>query len=93
MRTQQILLNLIQNAINNSNQYGKIRITLKPVNENKSYELKFDNDKIDLEILVSDQGLGISESDQIDLFEPYFLNQETGKVSHGLGLCTCKQIA
>jgi signal transduction histidine kinase len=48
---------------------------------------------IDVEIIVSDEGEGIKDNDLKDLFKPYFTDQSTGKISHGLGLCICKQIA
>jgi signal transduction histidine kinase len=48
---------------------------------------------IDVEIIVSDEGPGINENDRKKLFKPYVTDESTGKISHGLGLCICKQIA
>ena len=80
-RVEQVVLNLISNAIKFSNQ-GKIIV-------------KVDVNKNVLTTQIIDNGIGISKDDQIKLFMP-FIQLESGlKRSHegtGLGLAICKSL-
>jgi signal transduction histidine kinase len=60
--------------------------------------VEVDSENIEVEISVHDQGLGINEQDQRNLFKPYFVtsDKESKSVnwkSHGLGLSICHKIA
>jgi len=63
MRIQQILINLLQNAIKFSKEGDKIAIDL-------NYILNIS--MVTLRISVEDQGIGISPEDQRQLFQPFF---------------------
>ena len=80
-RVEQVVLNLISNAIKFSNQ-GKIIV-------------KVDVNKNVLTTQIIDNGIGISKEDQNKLFMP-FIQLESGlKRSHegtGLGLAICKSL-
>lgn len=49
-------------------------------------------------IKITDQGIGISETDRKNLFKPYFqtsddVSKKRNSTSHGLGLANCKSVA
>lgn len=82
LRLQQIITNLLTNAIRYTRS-GSIELTCSKTVENC------------LEIKVSDTGRGIAQSEQKQIFEPYFrssqsLSQESGGV--GLGLAIVSQL-
>ena len=82
LRLERILYNLIENAVKYSPQGGQIRVSVKP--ERKR-----------LVIGVSDQGIGISLSDQAKLFEPFqrLDNSRLHQVGGvGLGLLVCRRL-
>lgn len=64
MRTIQILLNLISNAIKFSPENGKIDIQCQ-------YRVTASGHS-DVKIYVIDYGIGISEADQKRIFAPFF---------------------
>jgi len=74
LRLERILYNLIDNAVKYSPQGGEVRVFVKPEEER-------------LVIGISDQGIGISLSDQAKLFGP-FQRVEQSKLDgiRGLGL-------
>ena len=82
LRLERILYNLLENAVKYSPQGGDIKVSVQA-------------DKERLIIGVSDQGVGISASDQARLFEPFQRLEEsrpdvTGGV--GLGLMVCRRL-
>ena len=91
VRIQQILINLLDNAIKFANVRSNIELIVKLAKARvQNY--------IDLTISVRDYGVGISEIDRDRLFTVFFeTNDENkrkhNKISHGLGLHICKQIA
>lgn len=72
----QIFLNLILNAMDATDEGGTIEISAQ-------------QEDAWLRVSIHDDGQGITASDQIRLFQPYFTTKETGT---GLGLFVCKLI-
>ena len=84
MRMRQILSNLISNAIKFT-QRGSVEVQVrsKPA----------DGDQIQLELIVQDTGIGISEAEQQLIFNPYEQSASGKKQSGtGLGLAICEQM-
>jgi two-component system sensor histidine kinase EvgS len=90
LRVQQILINLIQNAIKFSEKESVIIVTIVTNMESKT--------KVNSTISVEDTGIGISPLDLERLFNPYFKtsdekSKQVNQGSHGLGLHISKRIA
>lgn len=77
---QQVILNLVNNAIDALPQGGDIFIETRLHTETKSIEVVFE-----------DNGVGISGEDQKRVFSPFFTTKEPGKGT-GLGLSICNNI-
>lgn len=73
-QVEQILINILNNAIIASKSGDTIRITLKEVES---------TDKDTSEIIIADQGCGISEEDLNKVFDPFYSTHPNGT---GLGL-------
>jgi signal transduction histidine kinase len=73
---EQILLNLIQNALQSSDQNQKVKIECR-IEQNR---LKFD---------IKDKGTGIPQADIEHVFEPFYTTREKGS---GLGLAITKRL-
>ena len=69
---QQVILNLLTNAIDATPIGGRIEVTTRAV-----------PDTGEVEIAVADTGHGITEEDRKQIFEPFFSTKEPG---HGTGL-------
>ena len=85
-RLQQVLLNLISNAVKFTPSEGKIRVTCSFFRQGDSYLLK---------VKVKDNGPGICESDIQLLFKPFSKLPATAILNpngNGLGLYVCKRI-
>lgn len=65
MRCQQIFINLISNAIKFSKPYDKIRISVEQ-------PILLDDNKWQFVFRVTDQGMGLNETDRKNLFQPHF---------------------
>jgi two-component system, NtrC family, sensor histidine kinase HydH len=76
-RIQQILLNLLLNALEAMNSPGEIRVALSLTDDR-------------VEIQVRDQGSGISKAALQHIFDPYFTTKAQGM---GMGLAVCRKIA
>jgi signal transduction histidine kinase/ActR/RegA family two-component response regulator len=83
MRLHQILLNLVSNAIKYNRRGGSVDVSVEAIPEGK------------VRFSVADTGIGISESAQKELFEPFHrLGQEyTGIDGTGIGLSICRRLA
>jgi signal transduction histidine kinase/integral membrane sensor domain MASE1 len=81
VQLQQVLLNLVMNAIDAVNQMSTLRrvITLKTLKAADG----------GIEVSVVDRGTGIGVGDQDRIFEPFFTTKERGL---GLGLSICATI-
>jgi PAS domain S-box-containing protein len=75
---KQIILNLVQNAIDATPPGGNVEITTDTDNINEN-----------IEIIISDTGIGIENKNLDDIFEPFFTTKTTGV---GLGLAIVNKI-
>jgi len=77
---EQVLINLIKNAIEacSENQSKKIKIDISAEQKGGS-----------IVIVVEDNGPGIPEAHELDVFVPFFTTKRKGS---GVGLSVCKQI-
>ena len=89
-RTQQVVINLLSNALKFSKAYDIIEIKLQvlPVEQSEEVELQID---------VTDNGCGISEQDQLQIFTPYFKMTNKSSLAkngygNGIGLSICQRI-
>ena len=87
MRLQQILLNLIGNALKFTPEHGTISLSIDVENVN--------NENIQLHFVVSDTGIGIPEDKQQTIFRPF--SQADGSTTReyggtGLGLTICSRL-
>ncbi|WP_237176429.1 ATP-binding protein [Paenibacillus xylanexedens] len=85
-RITQILINLIQNA-NKFTSEGSVRIRVTLMKDDETTQM--------IRFEVEDTGIGISEEDQNQLFQPY-MQTERGRSSEyggtGLGLSICRSL-
>ena len=87
MRVEQVLTNLIGNALKHGRAGGAIRISSRPI------EAAGAADRCFVEIVVSDDGPGIAEQDRERIFEPYVRAGDGSRAGGlGLGLAICKRI-
>ena len=77
---QQVILNLVNNAVDALPQEGDIFIETRMNRETKS-----------VEIIFEDNGIGIPYENRKHIFSPFFTTKEPGKGT-GLGLSICKNI-
>lgn len=77
---QQVILNLVNNAVDALPQGGNIFIETRMNSETRSVEIIFEDD-----------GIGISHEDKKRIFTPFFTTKEPGKGT-GLGLSICNNI-
>jgi PAS domain S-box-containing protein len=102
-RIGRVCINLLENAIKYSPEHGKINIDISmldgkdhSLNENWVPELqkkKLTPGATYLLMSISDEGLGISESDQCFVFDKFFTTYHKkgkGRKGFGLGLTFCK---
>ena len=76
----QVWTNLIANAIKFSNEGGNISIQLR-------------NRQGDIQLIVSDEGIGMSEQTQAHIFDKFYQGDTSRRSQgNGLGLALCKEI-
>ncbi len=81
-RLQQIILNLLNNAIKFSNKQGFAQLTVMP-----EPDCVYTNSIINIEFIVENQGIGISEDKLIHIFTPFSqLDSSSTKKYEGAGL-------
>ncbi len=78
-RLQQLFLNLFLNAADAMEDGGRLEVSLQAAGEGE------------VEVTVSDTGVGIPEADLSRIFEPFFTTKESGQ-GNGLGLMVAKRI-
>lgn len=94
LRLNQILINLLGNAIKFTNPGGKVTLAVKSVSNNVLGYSRDDN-RTTVEFVVSDTGIGIGEDFLEKLFEPFEREQNTtisGIQGTGLGLSITKRL-
>ena len=87
LRLNQILINLISNSIKFTNNNGEITLNIDIKNDNK--------DNIDINFSVSDTGIGISKSQQKNIFNSFTQAEEWTTREYGgtgLGLYIVKRL-
>lgn len=82
IRMEQVLINVINNSIRYSDEFGKISVELE---ENENF----------IFLIVHDNGMGVSKEEQEKIFQPFYRvekgrNREYG--GYGLGLAIVKEI-
>mgnify|MGYP001598806027 CR=1 FL=1 len=77
---QQVILNLVNNAVDALPHGGDVFVETRVNKETSS-----------VEIIFEDNGIGIPVENQKHIFTPFFTTKETGKGT-GLGLSICKNI-
>ncbi len=83
-RIEQVLTNLIGNAIKYSSSGGTIEISTRDASESDSGLV---------EVAVSDDGPGVASEDRERIFEPYVrVGEESRAGGLGLGLAICKRL-
>lgn len=80
---QQIVGNLIKNALSYTPRGGHIRVTVEPAPDNQ------------IELLVQDSGIGIARKDLFRIFEPFYRadpSRTKGQGGTGLGLAIVSEL-
>ncbi len=82
---QQIVSNLLKNALSYTPKGGHIRVTVEPAPENQ------------VELVVQDSGMGIARKDLFHIFEPFYRadpsrNRGEGGTGSGLGLTIVSEL-
>lgn len=83
IRLEQVIINIVSNAIKYTGEGGKIRLRLRDAGEN-------------VEIIVADNGMGIPKEDLPRLFERFYRVEKarsSDKGGTGLGLAIAKEFA
>lgn len=76
----QAFINILINAIDSSDPFGKIKVTFKKmVRQHNEYAA----------VLIDDEGPGLDEKDSLQIFTPFFTKKTKGV---GLGLANVKRI-
>ncbi|MEL6816602.1 MAG: HAMP domain-containing sensor histidine kinase, partial [Cyanobacteria bacterium J06598_3] len=94
LRLQQILTNLVSNAIRYSDN-GSITVTCYTLDAPTNNQKDAQADRGQWAIAVKDTGRGISADDQLKIFEPYFRVNNTDEIvpeSSGLGLAIVSKL-
>ncbi|MDJ0849915.1 MAG: HAMP domain-containing sensor histidine kinase [Myxococcota bacterium] len=82
-RVEQILTNLLGNAIRYAGEGGRVEVSARPV--------QADGRDL-LEVSVADTGPGVPAEDRGRIFEPYVQSGGSGSGGLGLGLAICRRL-
>ncbi len=86
---EQVWINFISNARDSIEEKAKLisegKIIEKKFEKSLSFTTRFDVESKMVQVIVTDNGMGISEEKKKRIFEPFFTTKEVGKGS-GLGL-------
>ena len=90
LRVEQILTNLVGNAVRYARTNGRVQIATRPLSAQGSAG----DGAVDfVEVSVSDDGPGVAEPDRERIFEPYVQAGEESRAGGlGLGLAICKRL-
>ncbi len=78
-RLSQVIINLVSNALNFTDQGGKIDVTTEYIDQ--------ENDEVTFKVSVSDSGIGLTQEQQEKIFEAYSqATASTARKSGGTGL-------
>lgn len=93
MRTQQIFINLISNAIKFSKASDRITVEIC-----QPELIDEEQEKWKYTFRVSDQGMGLNQEDRKNIFKRFFRssseeNRNANSSSNGIGLNICKRLA
>lgn len=89
----QVIVNLINNAVDAMDGEGTIKLTLSPIGENETLPPQFSafpGQKY-CKIVIKDSGQGMDAVTQARIFEPFYTTKDVGKGT-GLGLSTVHSI-
>jgi signal transduction histidine kinase len=91
VRVQQVVINFLSNAIKFSPEKSEIIVSVRS-------QLDVENKQYKITIKVTDQGIGMNETDVKNLLKPFFkssdkANRDMNTQGHGLGLSICHVIA
>jgi two-component system, cell cycle sensor histidine kinase and response regulator CckA len=87
VQIEQVIINLVLNASDSIKKQGKIQVTSRRVSLTQRTNLEFPNLKSGeyAQLMVSDNGCGMSDDTKRKIFEPFFTTKEHGRGT-GLGL-------
>lgn len=85
---QQVLINVLMNAIQASESGSSVEVSVEPINVESAADIQ---PELWIQVVVSDQGEGISKEDQRHIFDPFFTTKEVGEGT-GLGLSIAHRI-
>lgn len=86
-RVRQIIQNLLSNAVKFTPRYGRVEFFI--------HQLAREEDRVSLEFVVRDTGIGIKEELQDKIFLPMTRENEDAVIAYGgtgLGLALCKRL-
>ncbi|MCB8967711.1 MAG: HAMP domain-containing protein [Ardenticatenaceae bacterium] len=92
-RVQQVISNLLHNAIKFTPPGGRVEVRAYPTQQNKHHPLPADDDTVTIE--VKDSGIGISATDLPRIFERFYKSDRARTRSHGgtgLGLAIARHL-
>ncbi|MFP4146010.1 MAG: ATP-binding protein [Phycisphaeraceae bacterium] len=84
VQIQQVLTNLLENALYAVGEHGEIRVGVESAAARPPVGVETQAERF-LRVTVADDGMGIAEEDHGSIFDPFYTTKEVGKGT-GLGL-------